>query len=69
MSPPPAIIVLRYSIDGIENSNLKGANLRPVMEIHFNQSVDTNSLKEAINLFGNSQTIDIIRTTKNKTAL
>lgn len=65
MSPPPAINVLRYSIDGIENSNLKGANLRPVMEIHFNQSVDTNSLKEAINLFGNSQTIDIIRTTKN----
>lgn len=65
MTPPPALNTMGYSIDGKPNNPARGTGLRPLMKIQFNQPIDTTSLKEAVNLFGNSTIIDIIRTTKN----
>ena len=52
------LYVKGYEINGIEESHLRGCNLKPIIKIKFSTPVDLNSASESIILFGKNNAIE-----------
>lgn len=52
------LYVKEYEINGIQDFNLKGCNLNPVIKIKFSTPIDLNSAIESVNLIGKNNFIE-----------
>jgi len=63
--PPTELTLLKYNINGIEDLNYHGCNLKPELEIKFSTTIDINSASQTVRVFGNGQQVDINIDLKN----
>jgi len=56
---------IKYTVDGVQNSNAKGTSIQPEITISFSEIPDEKSLKENVKIFGNSQEIPVNITLTN----
>ncbi len=63
--PPTELTLLKYNINGIEDLNYHGCNLKPEIEIKFSTTIDINSASQTVRVFGNGQQMDINIDLKN----
>lgn len=63
--PPTELTLLKYNINGIEDLNYHGCNLKPEIEIKFSTTIDINSASQTVKVFVNGQQLDINIDLKN----
>jgi hypothetical protein len=69
MEPPAPLNVVKYTIDGVENYNMKGVGLTPEIKVAFSSPLDRSSYASVVNLtdYSGSQPLDISLTNGDST--